>query len=144
MQLLFCLSNAKVKRLELEVAIRNHNPKVFAGGDPLKSGKGLSFDLLSLRRDNPTRVFVDNSLCLSACQFGYDDAFALTHHELVGFDLFQQGCDQFANGPEITLRTYGTVWREVVCISCQKIQHLIRVELLNQGAKEFLSGKRRG
>ena len=95
MQLLFGLSNAEVKSLELEVAIRNHDPKIFTGGNPLERRKGLvgpkapSFDLLSLRRDDPARVFVDDVLCLSTGQFGYDDAIALVHHQLVCLDLLQ-------------------------------------------------------
>ena len=40
-------------------------------------------------------------------------------------------------GSEVTLRAYGAVEREVVCISCKEIQHLIRTKLLKQGAKEL-------
>ena len=43
----------------------------------------------SLRRDDPARVFVDDVLCLSTGQFGYDDAIALVHHQLVCLDLLQ-------------------------------------------------------
>ena len=59
----------KRRGLKLEMAIRDHDPEVFAGGGPLESRKGLvgakapSFNFLSLRIDNPTRMFVDDVLC---------------------------------------------------------------------------------
>eukprot|EP00439_Symbiodinium_sp_Y106_P007654 s3631_g1.t1 len=111
-------------------------PPVCEQMSELKEAKQAERSGVSGSGDN-LQSFLEGAQVVSTKGNCCQSAFALTHHELVGFDLFQQGCDQFANGPEITLRTYGTVWREVVCISCQKIQHLIRVELLNQGAKEF-------